>query len=87
MSLLDGKRKPEGFGNPEFFTISDDMDDMRIRRSDVVCYRCTYDKDKKEYVIKLYLTSGKEWGYTSQSEDIAKRFMEKLDKLFNVKII
>ena len=39
MSLLDGKRKPEGFGNPEFFTISDDMDDMRIRRSDVVCWK------------------------------------------------
>ena len=87
MSLLDSKRKPEGYGNPEMFAISDDLDDMRVRRDSVTCYRCRYDDKKKEYLITLYLDHGKEWKYSTDKEAIAKRFIEKLDKLFNVKII
>jgi hypothetical protein len=87
MSLLDGKRKPEGYGNPEFFNTSNNIDDMRIRRDSVVCYRCIFNDKKKEYEITLYLNSGKEWLYITDKESIAKKFMEKLDKLMNVKII
>jgi len=81
--MIGNKRESEGYGNPEFFTLGDDIDDQRIRRDSVVKYFGTTDQ-KEGYKIKVLVSTGDSISFTSPDKDIIKRTLAKLDKLFNV---
>lgn len=95
MNLLDGKRKEEGYGNPEFFLLDDFKGKIRFRRSSLMQYDCILDEEEEKFKIELRFNhavgdeGNNKYTYSVPKDRVADkdRILAKLDKLMNVKEI
>lgn len=95
MSLLDDKRKADGYGNPEFFLMDDFKGKVRFRRSSLMQYDCVLDEKEKEFRIELRFShavgekGSNKYTYTIPEDQVKDKdvILAKLDKLMNVKKI